>query len=143
MTLFSLSSPTNLTQNFYFHHLTHLWNSLPAIDLTKPVKTIKQKSYIYMWKNFLQQFSDNNTHTYHYISFNAMQCRHWQNLPMVFSALSLYCKIIIKYPKSHVNVGWYIGFDPLRPLEVNQAFKMASFFFLFIFQQINCTVLES
>jgi len=34
---------TNLTQNFYFHCLPRLWNSLPAIDLTKPANTIKQK----------------------------------------------------------------------------------------------------
>ena len=43
---------TSLTQNFYFPHLPRLWNFLPAIDLTKPTNTIKQKLYIYMWKNF-------------------------------------------------------------------------------------------
>jgi len=31
------------------------------------LNTIKQKLYIYMWKNFLQEFSDNNTHTFHYL----------------------------------------------------------------------------
>ena len=55
---------TNLTQNFYFHHLPRLWNSLPAIDLTKPANTIKQKLYI---EEFLQEFRDNNANTYHYL----------------------------------------------------------------------------
>ena len=58
---------TNLTHHFYFHRIPRLWNSLPTVDLTAQITSIKHKLYIYMWNHFIQEFNDNDVHTFHYL----------------------------------------------------------------------------
>ena len=57
---------SNITQNFYSHHLPRLCNSLPKIDLSLPICIIKRKLYNYMWKLFIQNFDDTNVYCFHY-----------------------------------------------------------------------------
>ena len=57
---------SNIAQNFYFHRLPRLWNSLPRIDLSFPIYTIKRKLYNYMWEHFIQNFDDTNVCSFHY-----------------------------------------------------------------------------
>ena len=57
---------SNTTQKFYFHHLPRLWNSLPRIDLTLPICTIKHKLYNYKWEHFIGNFDDTNEHSLQY-----------------------------------------------------------------------------
>ena len=58
---------TNNACHFYFNRITHLWNSLPVIDLNLDISTAKSKLYQYFWKHFDQHFNSNNIHTYHYL----------------------------------------------------------------------------
>ena len=53
----------SLSENFYFHHIPRLWND----RFTASTETIKQKLYSYMWMHFLQEFKDNNVHSFHYL----------------------------------------------------------------------------
>ena len=47
-------SSSNISHNSYFCRLPRLWNSLPPIDLTLPIPTIKHKLFIFFMEPFYQ-----------------------------------------------------------------------------------------
>jgi len=47
---------TNKEHHFYFNRISHLWNSVPIIDLNLPFTTIKQHIKSYFWKHFVANF---------------------------------------------------------------------------------------
>ena len=51
---------SSIAQNFYFHHLPCLWNSLPKIDLSLSTNIIKYK--LYNCSNLMT-----NAHTFHHL----------------------------------------------------------------------------
>jgi len=53
-------------QNFYFHHLSRLWNSFPNIDLSLLIQVIEQNLYNFNWELFLNSFVNTNVHSFHY-----------------------------------------------------------------------------
>ena len=70
-------SSSSISQNFYFHRLPRLWNSLPHIDLSLPINTIKYKLHKFMWNHFTEQFDDSNVHSFHYLC----PCCHCSTTP--------------------------------------------------------------
>ncbi len=58
---------SNFQQHFYFNRITHLWNRLPAIDLSLSVKTIRTKIYEVLWSNFIENFSGDYICSFHFI----------------------------------------------------------------------------
>ena len=52
--------------NFYFNRLLRLWNSLPSIDLTKSLSSIKTTIYNYLWNHFKQNFPSTNPCIFHF-----------------------------------------------------------------------------
>ena len=54
----------NLNRNSYFHHLPHLRNALPVIDINLSIATIKAKLKEFMLNHFVDHFDDDNHCTY-------------------------------------------------------------------------------
>ena len=44
-----LATTNNSSRNFYFNRLPRLWNSLPLIDISQSLSTIKKKLYWHFW----------------------------------------------------------------------------------------------
>ena len=58
---------TRLSQHSYFCRLTWLWNSLPPIDLTLSLNTIKPTLRNYFIDHFISHFDSTNTLSYHIV----------------------------------------------------------------------------
>lgn len=58
---------TNKERHFYFNRICRLWNSLPIIDTSLPVETIKSHIKRYLWNHFTANFSSNDPHKLHYL----------------------------------------------------------------------------
>ena len=50
----------NSVMNSYFYRIPRLWNSLPLIDLSQTLQTIKFKLKNYFWNHFVNNFDSNN-----------------------------------------------------------------------------------
>ena len=53
---------TNKECHFYYNRISHLWNSLPIIDLNLPINIIKSKIKSYIWQHFITNFDPDNIH---------------------------------------------------------------------------------
>ena len=60
-------SPSNLSRHFFFNRLPRLWNSLPIIDLSLSVSSIKKLLRHFFWDHFVHNFHPDNPCTYHFI----------------------------------------------------------------------------
>jgi len=58
---------TNKEWHFYFNRISHLWNSIPIIDLNLPVDTIKIRNKAYFWDHFTTNFQPEKPHKSHYL----------------------------------------------------------------------------
>ena len=56
------TSSTNKEHHFYFNRISHLWNSLPIIDLNLPISIIKSKIKSYFWQHFITNFDSDNVY---------------------------------------------------------------------------------
>ena len=56
---------TNKECHFYFNRICLLWNSLPIIDTSLLVETIKRRIKHYLWNHFTVDFSSANPHKLH------------------------------------------------------------------------------
>jgi len=54
------------TNPSYFYRIPRLWNSLPIIDLSEPLESIKVKLKKFLWNHFLANF-ENTTCSFHYL----------------------------------------------------------------------------
>ena len=61
------SAPTNSVMNSYFYRIPRLWNSIPVINLSYPLTTIKLKLKKYFWNHFINNFDSNNFCTFYYL----------------------------------------------------------------------------
>ena len=52
---------------YLFNRISHLWNSLPIIDLNLSIN-IKSKSKSYFWQHSITSFDPDNVHKLHYLS---------------------------------------------------------------------------
>ena len=66
-------SKSNVQGHFYFRRIPRLWNSLPLLDTSLSVPTIRAKLRQYFWNYFLTHFDPNNICTYHYVC-PCLQC---------------------------------------------------------------------
>ena len=57
----------NLQGHFYFNRLPRLWNSLPLIDISLSIPSIRAKLRDHFWNHFMAQFDSNSECTYHYL----------------------------------------------------------------------------
>lgn len=55
----------SITRHFYFNRIVRLWNSLPQLDLSLSVLSIKKKLHNYFWNHFLTFFNPTNTCSFH------------------------------------------------------------------------------
>ena len=60
-------SRINRDRHFYFNRLPRLWNSLPSIDLSQSVRTIKHKLKLFFWKHFVLHFNPDIPCTFHFV----------------------------------------------------------------------------
>lgn len=67
VTLKHVRCVSNFQEHFYFNRITHLWNKMPAIDLSLSAQTIKTKLYKIMWSNFIDNFSGDNVCSFHFV----------------------------------------------------------------------------
>ena len=57
----------NLQGYFYFNRLPRLWNSLPLIDISLFIPSIRAKLRDHFWNHFMAHFDSNSVCTYHYL----------------------------------------------------------------------------
>ena len=77
----SLVTTNNSTRNFYFNRLPRLWNSLPLIDISQSLSTIKIKLYKHFWNHFMANFDPDNLCSYHYLC----PCANCSSLPVSYN----------------------------------------------------------
>ena len=65
-------------RNFYFNRIPRLWNSLPSIDISLSISTIKTKLRHYFWDKFMTSFDCNSTCSFHYLC----PCTQCSKLPV-------------------------------------------------------------
>ena len=58
---------TNMTRHFYFNRIVRLWNSLPQIDLSLSLETLKKKLYNHFWAHFIANFDSSNICSFHIV----------------------------------------------------------------------------
>ena len=59
------TSTSSLQHHFYFHRLPRLWNSLPPINLSLSIKSLKSEITYHFINHFINHFDHVNTCTYH------------------------------------------------------------------------------
>ena len=67
-TYFKLKHPisrNSAESNLFFNHIPRLWNSLPSLDLSLPLSSIKLKLRHIFLTNFISNFDQNNVCSYH------------------------------------------------------------------------------
>ena len=73
---------TSYAHNF-FNRIVRLWNSLPYIDLSLSVSTIKSTLQNFLWNHFVAHYDSDNVHTFHYLC----PCNSCSHLPHCTSFL--------------------------------------------------------
>ena len=58
---------SNLNRYFFFHRIPRLWNSIPIIDLSLSLSTIKSKLKRHFWNHFIEHFNPDDHCTLHYL----------------------------------------------------------------------------
>lgn len=58
--------PNNHINFHYFNRIVPLWNSLPAIDLSRHSATIKRRLKQHLWQYFLESYDSESTCTWYY-----------------------------------------------------------------------------
>ena len=71
----------NSSRNFYFNRLPRLWNSLPLLDISQSISTIKTKLYQHFWDHFTANFDPDNLCSYHYLC----PCANCSSLPVTYN----------------------------------------------------------
>ena len=60
-------SQNNLQGHFFFNRLPRLWNSLPLLDISLSIPSIRTKLREHFCNHFIAHFDSNNVCTYHYL----------------------------------------------------------------------------
>ena len=79
-----LVATNNSTRKFYFNRL---WNSLPPIDMSQSMTTIKKKLYKHFWNHFTTNFDPDNVCSFHYLC----PCAKCSSLPV---SLNFYSSLL-------------------------------------------------
>ena len=74
-----LSTTTSSYHKSYFNRIIRLWNSMPIIDLTLSLSTIKILLTSYLWTNFSANFISDYTCTFHMLC----PCYRCSKLPII------------------------------------------------------------
>ena len=60
-------SKTNLSRHSYFSRIARLWNTLPPIDTTMSLHSLKSTLKVIFWENFLAYFNPDIPCTFHMV----------------------------------------------------------------------------
>ena len=60
-------SQNNLQGHCFFNRLPRLWNSLPLLDISLSIPSIRTKLREHFWNHFIAHCDSNNVCTYHYL----------------------------------------------------------------------------
>ena len=60
-------SKSNIHSHFYFHRIPRLWNSLPLIDTSLSMPSIRARLRRHIWTHFIANFDCQNLCSYHYL----------------------------------------------------------------------------
>ena len=71
-------SKSNIQGHFYFHRIPRLWNSLPLIDTSLSIRSIRAQLRYQFWNHFIANFDSNNLCSYHYLC----PCLNCSKLPI-------------------------------------------------------------
>ena len=71
-------SKTNIQGHFYFHRIPRLWNSLPLLDTSLSIPSIRARLRKHFWNHFVTNFDPNNLCSYHYLC----PCLNCSKLPI-------------------------------------------------------------
>ena len=74
---FMLETIIMLVDIFFFNRIPRLWNALPPIDLSLPIKANKTRIIICLWLHFLSNFRHDKPCTFHFLS----PCSRCSNTP--------------------------------------------------------------
>ena len=74
-----LSTTSSSYHKSYFNRIIRLWNSMPVIDLTLSLSTIKTLLTNYLWTNFSANFISDYTCTFHMLC----PCYRCSKLPII------------------------------------------------------------
>ena len=66
---------TNLLGQFYFNRIPRLWNSLPQIDTSMSIPTLRCKLHTFFWNHFIENFNPTNVCSYHFVCPCQKCCR--------------------------------------------------------------------
>ena len=66
---------TNLLGQFYFNRIPRLWNSLPQIDTSMAIPTLRCKLHTFFWNHFIENFNPTNVCSYHFVCPCQKCCR--------------------------------------------------------------------
>ena len=91
------ASSTNKECDFYFYRISHLWNSLPIIDLNLPISLIKSKIKSYLWQHFITNFSPDNIHKLRYLCPCSSCVSHHSSSNYILRAIITTCNINITF----------------------------------------------
>ena len=78
---------TSYSHQFYFNRIVRLWNSLPYIDLSFSVSTIKSSLQNFLWNHFVAHLDSDNVHT-HFTTFVHVTAAH------IFHIAYPSCKVV-------------------------------------------------
>ena len=71
-------SKSNIHSHFYFHRIPRQWNSLPLIDTSLSIPTIRARLRQHFWTHFIANFDCHNLCSYHYLC----PCLNCSKLPV-------------------------------------------------------------
>ncbi len=60
-------SKTSIQGHFYFHRIPRLWNSLPLLDTSLSIPSIRARLRQHFWNHFVTNIDPNNLCSYHYL----------------------------------------------------------------------------
>ena len=60
-------SRTCINRHFYFNRIVKLWNSLPPIDVTLSLSTIKHHIYTHLWNHFITHYDITLSCSLHFV----------------------------------------------------------------------------
>ena len=69
---------SNIQGHFYFHRIPRLWNSLPQVDTSLSIRSIRAQLRHHFWNHFIANSNSNNLCSYHYLC----PCLNCSKLPI-------------------------------------------------------------
>ena len=93
-------SSSSLVHHSFFHRLPRLWNSLPEIDLSRSIVSIKQFVTERLIDHFNDHFNPDDPCTYHFLC-PCYRCSHFPLLPLFLA--DFFYQVRVQIPVICIN----------------------------------------